>query len=45
MFTKNVSTDLITIYKQKINDVAEGLSIDVPSATSTQNHGWNTLNK
>ncbi len=45
IFTKNVSTDSITIYKQEINDLAEGLSIDEPSDTTTQNHGWNTFHK
>ncbi|MGI9525509.1 MAG: hypothetical protein ACR2MS_00200 [Weeksellaceae bacterium] len=43
MFTKNVSNNAITIYKQEIGDLIEGLSIDMPSDTTTQNHGWNTF--
>lgn len=45
MFTKNISNDSITIYKQKVDDFEEGLSIGIPSDTTTQNHGWNTFKK
>tara|TARA_B100000809_G_scaffold262125_1_gene312401 strand:+ start:200 stop:649 length:450 start_codon:yes stop_codon:yes gene_type:complete len=45
MFVKNVSNDSITLYKQEINDLEEGMSINMPNDTTTQNHGWSTYHK
>ncbi len=45
IFAKNITTDSIAIYKQQINSIDEGLTIAVPNANSTENHGWNTYHK
>lgn len=45
LLTKNITTDSITIYKQTIDDLEDGLSIKIPSDTTTQNHGWNAFKK
>lgn len=45
LFVKQNASNTINIYKQSISSIAEGLSTQVPSDTSTQNHGWNTFNK
>lgn len=45
MFAKNLTNDSITIYKQEINSLNEGLNINIPSDTTTQNHGWGTYHK
>lgn len=45
IFFKNLSTDSITLYKQTVTTVSEGLDVKVPVATTTQNHGWNNYAK
>lgn len=45
IFVKNISSDSITIYKQEIANVDEGLSIAVPDDNTTANHGWNIYYK
>ena len=45
MFAKDVSDQSITIYKQEVSSVDEGLNLPVPSASTSQNYGWNTFNK
>ena len=42
---KNITENSISIYKQKINSVSEGLTILIPNDTTTQNHGWNLFYK
>ncbi len=43
IFVKDVTTDSIILYKQKVIDVAEGMTIIVPEHTTTANYGWNTF--
>ena len=45
IFVKNVTNDSISLYKQIITTVSEGLNVSVPSDTTTQNYGWNTFKK
>lgn len=45
LFVKHVSNDSIALYKQEVADVPDGMSITVPSDTTTANHGWNTYYK
>jgi len=45
IFVKNISDNALTIYKQPVTDVAEGLSVEVPMDNNTDNHGWNTYEK
>lgn len=45
IFVKNANQDSITLYKQEVIDMAEGLIIDVPADDTVANHGWNTYYK
>lgn len=45
LFAKNVTTDSITVYKQTVETLEEGLILPVPSASTTANHGWNIFKK
>lgn len=45
VFVKNVLGDSLTLYKQEVTDVNDGMTIDVPSDTTTLNHGWNNYYK
>ncbi len=40
IFVKNLNPDSLTLYKQEVQNVSEGMSIEVPSDTTTSNHGW-----
>lgn len=45
IFVKNISSDSITIYKQTLESIEEGLTTEIPPANTTANHGWNTFKK
>lgn len=45
IFVKNFNNDSLTLYKQAISDVSEGMNTTAPSDTTTANHGWNTYYK
>jgi hypothetical protein len=45
LFINSTSNDSISIYKQEVSTITEGLSITIPSDTTTRNHGWNTFKK
>lgn len=45
LFATHVNNDSITLYKQEVNSVEHGLSIDLPAEDDTNNHGWNTYYK
>lgn len=45
VFAKDIKTDTITIFKQQINNVQEGLEIEVPFDGTAAFHGWNTFIK
>lgn len=45
IYVKNVSNDSITLYKQTVTDVTEGLGIAIPPDGTGQNYGWNTYHK
>ncbi|MBW7845508.1 MAG: hypothetical protein H3C45_07685 [Bacteroidia bacterium] len=40
IFVKNHSSDSISIYKQEVDNVAEGLTVEVPDESTTANFGW-----
>ncbi|MEM1220723.1 MAG: hypothetical protein AAGH79_17515 [Bacteroidota bacterium] len=42
ILVKDSTADSISLYKQKIDEMEEGLAIEVPDAATTENHGWNT---
>ncbi len=45
IFVKNVTNDSLSLYKQTVSNVAEGMTIAVPDDATTANHGWNTYHK
>lgn len=45
ILAKKITENSISIYKQKINNIDEGLNILIPNDTTTQNHGWNLFYK
>jgi hypothetical protein len=45
LFAKGISVESVTIYKQKVESMEEGLTTPVPDANTTANHGWSTYNK
>ncbi|UTW63800.1 hypothetical protein KFE98_06575 [bacterium SCSIO 12741] len=45
VFVKIPDSTTITLYKQEVKDLTEGLSIQVPADSTTQNHGWNSYTK
>lgn len=45
LFAKDVSENTVTIYKQEIKNVEEGLKITQPADNTTESHGWNTFQK
>ena len=45
IFTKNVTNDSISIYKEIIPNFNAGISLSIPSDTATQNHGWGVYHK
>lgn len=42
IFVKNENSDSITLYKQEVESITEGLSTEVPDDDTTEGHGWNT---
>ena len=45
LFTKVLDDKSISIYKQIVEDIDQGLDLTVPPASTTINHGWNTYEK
>lgn len=45
IFVKYENTDSITLYKQEVADIEEGMTVDVPDANTTANHGWGVYHK
>lgn len=45
IFVKNLTDDSLTLYKQEVENIEEGLSIGVPADDTTENHGWNSYQK
>lgn len=43
IFVKDVSSSSITVYKQEVASVEEGMSIEVPAANTNENYGWTTF--
>ncbi|MEL7120274.1 MAG: hypothetical protein AAFO07_12560 [Bacteroidota bacterium] len=45
IFFKEVTDNSITIYKQKVANVEEGMKVAIPAADTKANYGWNTYEK
>lgn len=45
IFVKNITDNSLMLYKQEVESINEGLSIDVPADDTTENHSWNTYQK
>lgn len=45
LFVKTVGTDSVTIYKQDVLTIQEGMGIAVPHDSTTAYHGWQTYHK
>lgn len=45
IFTKDITNDSISIYKEIISNFNIGMSIAIPNDTTTLNHGWGVYNK
>ena len=45
VLVKAISEESITLYKQTVADLEEGLARGVPPDNTNQNHGWNTYQK
>jgi len=45
IFVKNITADSIHLYKELVTSVSNGMAIDIPNDTTTQNHGWGTYSK
>lgn len=45
IFAKNITQDSITLYKQVVTSLSEGLTLDVPANNTTANHGWNVYHR
>jgi hypothetical protein len=45
VLVKDVSEASISVYKQLVEDLEEGMNTQVPPASTTQNHGWNVFKK
>jgi hypothetical protein len=45
IFVKNITSDSLSLYKQLVTSVNNGMHMNIPSDTTTQNHGWSTYYK
>ncbi|MEM8928499.1 MAG: hypothetical protein AAGC45_09860 [Bacteroidota bacterium] len=45
IFVKDATDQSITLYKQPIENISEGMTLAVPPADTQENHGWNTYEK
>lgn len=45
LFVKDINSDNITLYKQPISSVEEGMTVEVPDAETTEHHGWSVYTK
>lgn len=45
IFVKEHNSDSLTLYKEAVQSVTDGMYVAVPNDTTTQNHGWNTYFK
>lgn len=45
VFVKDATDQEITLYKEKLENMDDGLNSDVPPSNTTANHGWNTYLK
>lgn len=45
IFVKSITADSIHLYKELVTSVNNGMTVDIPSDTTTQNHGWGTYSR
>lgn len=45
VFVRDITEDSITLYKQEVESLDEGLDTAIPANDTTLNHGWNTYGK
>ena len=45
VFVRAATDDSITLYKQKVDSLVDGLGLSAPPASTTKHHGWNTYQR